>query len=191
MKKQTRSRIILLLVVVVGIAAVVGVVLYVKNMNEVGQKRMDELALEASALSKKQSEQQTPAEVTPTTYLAIKEWGVKLPLSDDITDLTYTNLGDQIALNTATFVTLSGKKCSGGDVGYMGSIRRAKSLDSLYSNPAIRTQNEAVQVGEYYYLYGNPTQMYCQQEPANQRQVDYFTETIPQIEEASKLIISQ
>ncbi len=188
MKKQTTSRLgVALAVSVLVVVAALGAV-YCVSMQTSGQQKNDDLALANSAASRSADEQQITQKPKATTYLTIKEWGVKLPLTDDIKDLTYTNHGSWVALNTTKFVTLSGKKCSGGDVGYMGTIRRAKSLSSLYDNASIRTQNEALMVGEYYYLFTNPTQMYCQQEPTNQAQIDYFTQTIPLIEEATKSI---
>src|SRR5947209_2912813 len=79
------TMVILLVVLVVAVLAATGLVVYQHHKPSSAKNSA------ATSLSQPTGQQQstTSTQPQPTTYLYIKEWGVKLPLSDSIKDAYY------------------------------------------------------------------------------------------------------
>ncbi len=97
-------------------------------------------------------------------YLTLKEWGVKIPLSSNISDAEYRigSVMDPLNIFFSTKV-LSGTNCDlhKGSVGYY--IRfKAGETDSETKRSYSSEYPDAVNLGSYYYGFGvNPADVQC------------------------------
>lgn len=129
-------------------------------------------------------------------YLVIKEWGVKIPVSEKYVDVTYKMGNDFATFQSETFARLTNQECSAKNSSeYLGGINRydeSGKNPEISEGPGSAASAAAVKVGNHYYDYVNPTQMYCQETPANANgQQKYFMEAIEYLRGQIKQIQAQ
>ncbi|GEM_PF-1447726 len=124
---------------------------------------------------------QLPA--TTHRYLTIKEWGVKIPVSSDIYDLIYS-IDNALYLNSEKFIALTNGECNLKNKEYLGYVIRSAEGTKQFKDTIIAKADGVKKIGDYYYLYQEPTQMYCQQNPPNQDLANYFKKVVPIIKDA-------
>lgn len=123
-----------------------------------------------AATNPNQSTNQQPVTTTPAptvSYLTIKEWGVKLPLSDSIKDAYYTfkgsNNGSDGLPNTA-WLGLTSLNTNGCDISTTGPSSTNKPIGSILrvlptdqdpvtGSPYKQEYPNGVTIGSYYYGY--------------------------------------
>jgi len=123
-----------------------------------------------AASNPNQSTNQQPVTTAPAptvTYLTIKEWSVKLPLSDSIKDAYYTfegsNSGSDGLPNTA-WLGLTSLNCTGCNISTTGPTDTNKPIGSIFRvlptdrdpvTGSLYTQQypNGVTIGSYYYGY--------------------------------------
>ena len=95
--------------------------------------------------------------VTDTTkYLVIKEWGVKLPLSDAISDATYYLQNGEVFLGTSMVQAAcipKGAKCSVVTLSRSQTSQQANTVDC---EDAVRDEDaihDELKIGDYYYQF--------------------------------------
>ena len=147
---------VILLAVVVGLA---GVLVYQRHDKT---NMLKSTASTTSSLPSSQTERTAPTQppATTTQYLAIKEWGIKLPLTDSIKDAYYvvaTNSTDTLWLGLSSLDTSSCKASLGNTAGAnapIGAIVRVTSteLEPVQGKPYSQLYPGAT-VGNYYYAY--------------------------------------
>jgi hypothetical protein len=159
------TTVILLVVLVVAVLAVTGVVVYRYHKPNIGKNS----AATSSSQSTGQQQGTTTtqsAQVT-TPYLDVKEWGIKIPLSDSIKGAYYTtagsNKGSDGLPNTAWLglTSLNSSGCNVDNTGPsstatpIGSIIRVAPTDRdpVHSTPYTQLYPDGVTVKGYYYAY--------------------------------------
>jgi len=99
-------------------------------------------------------------------YLTIKEWGVKLPVSGDISDAYYLYKSDidVVYLSKAAYKDTN---CA-ADSTTLGAIDRftASTKDELSGNNMLSERPNAIHIGNYYFAYQHP-QAACDGSPTN------------------------
>jgi len=94
-------------------------------------------------------------------YLTIKEWGVKIPLDERISDAYYVLNGEN-ALLTTKKISESANDCNvavgGSNANSIGMLVRASpsDLDEMTQQNIQKRYPEGVVVGEYFYYYDGP-----------------------------------
>jgi prepilin-type N-terminal cleavage/methylation domain-containing protein len=92
---------ILIVIVVIGLLGAVGWLVYDRQSSKTSEKPSTQTSAQQNTETKKQETPKEAAKVPEQQYLEVKEWGVKLPLTDEISDLSYEvtskglNLHDQ------------------------------------------------------------------------------------------------
>lgn len=185
---------IILLVVIVGLIAGAGWYVYNsqhKTKNDLNNISSSETTLQKTTKSASTSNPAT-SQTTTQKYLVISQWGVKVPLTSDIADLTYTidSAGSGVSFNSAKFVTLTNGQCNLANVDYLGRMLKTTDPNAPYLGGTYASFFSLKQIGSNYYAYVLPIQMYCQQTPSNQTQIDYFNSAKTSINNAVKSIIA-
>lgn len=158
---------IVLVLAVVAVLAVSGVVVYQRHK---GASATNSAAVSSSqSTGKSTSTTGTQPAQTTTQYLTIKEWGVKLPLSDDNIKSAYyvvsTSLGkDPDGLPSGVWLglnSLSDASCNpannnlGNGTGAVGDILRVPqdATDPVSGKSYSQKYPNGVTIGGYYYGY--------------------------------------
>lgn len=144
---------IILIVLVVAAIGGVGWTVYQNNKTKPTGASQD------NSSNNQQSVDQQPSDSTPdptVTYLEIKEWGVKLPLSENIKDGYYTfigsNQGNDGKPNTA-WIGLNSLNASGCNIAEAGPKANATPLGSIVR--VLPDEKHPVQGKAYTELYPN------------------------------------
>jgi hypothetical protein len=159
--KQSGFTIVEGLLIVVALVALVGGGWLVYQHTKQSATRTD------AASNPNQSTQQTPASPAPTVaYLEIKEWSIKLPLSDSIKDAYYIPSSGNVDENGQTNVmwlslrSLTSTACNPannnkGDLGAIGSLMRITpgQTDGVTGELLTKEFPNGTTIGSYYYAY--------------------------------------
>lgn len=164
--------VIVLLIALVGIVGATGWYVYSNNKKTNESLSNTQKAANSTVDSSKKATATAKPTTTPTPtqssqkYLVIKEWGVKIPVDDKYSDITYKNIGnDVITLQSATFAKLSNNVCSvDNNSDYVGRLLRydANGKSAYFSDgPGSEASPAAIKVGNNTYDYAKPVQLYC------------------------------
>lgn len=106
-------------------------------------------------------------------YLTIKEWGVKIPLAESVTDTDYRiDLEPIYAFMSPKSLLETDCNLEVGGSGYYVRFTE-KSMDGETKHSYISEYPDATMLGGYYYGYGvNPAEEKCSSDPAVQAQAD-------------------
>jgi len=158
------------------------------------QNNQTKIAAAASNPNQSTTQQTTTTAHAPTvTYLHIKEWGVKLPLSDAIKDARYVvstsfpthpdglPSGVWLSLNSLADPSCDPATNNAGGTGAIGAILR---VSPTYRNPVAPYQlytdkyPNGVTIGNYYYAYQSwVTNTSCSQKTLSQQADKAFAAT--------------
>lgn len=154
---------ILIAVLVVGLIGASGYLIY-QHHKSAAKTTADTHSSQTSGQQRNTTN--TQPQQTATTYLDIKEWGVKMPLSSSINDAYYTTKGSNVGSdglpNTAWLglasLNSSGCNVSNGPSGTampIGSIIRVLPTDTDPVTGELYTQQDpnGITIGGYYYAY--------------------------------------
>ena len=87
-------------------------------------------------------------------FLAIKEWGVKIPLSGFMRNAVYTNRNQGDGLMIVSYVSLSGTACSIDQEGLGQVWRFTKDQKDVFDGQSLLSKfPNAKKLGDYYYAY--------------------------------------
>jgi hypothetical protein len=155
----------LLFLVIIGIIGFTG--WYVWNSKANTDKNLT--AVSSTTPIVKKSTTPTASTADATSYLTIKEWGVKIPVSNGLKGLTYSfkAYDDGTQIVGFTFPSLKNTECN--DDQSVGALVRftASDIDPL-SGDKLTSENPGVkQIGTYYYTVGLP-QATCTNDTATQ-----------------------
>jgi hypothetical protein len=149
---------ILLIVLVIGIVGATGFFVYQHN-----RPKLSNAASNPSQPSSQQTTTPTPTPPASTVaYLTIKEWGVKLPLSDAIKDAYYTpavgsSKGPDGQPNTLLLGlrSLDSSGCAATNTTAFAQIFRALPTERDGVTGKLLTQEypDGVTIGNYFYAY--------------------------------------
>lgn len=145
---------IIIVVAAVVVLGLVGWVFY----NSFANQETNETANSTDGGNSKQnsSTEKSDSSQAETKYLVIKEWQVKLALTDSITDARYEAKSDNpkyISLTTAKLVDLS-KQYDECDIAKEGvAVIRSQPGDDHFGSPWTKSDLDAIgkKVGDYYY----------------------------------------
>lgn len=159
---------ILLVVLVIAVLAVSGSVVYLHHKTTTAAKTNAATTNPAQSTGQQTSTTTTQPATTTTQYITVKEWGVKLPLSDSIKDAYYvvpTGISDDSDGKPSAIdfgLTSLNSSCgtvTGGPTDYnsLGSIIRALPTDTDPVSGKLYTQLDpnGVTIGGYYYGYAD------------------------------------
>jgi hypothetical protein len=125
----------------------------------------------------------TGAATTPS-YLAIKEWGVRIPLSSSISDAYYYYNNGYAYLSVQSH---NNDQCAANNVSEGVMTRFSQSDVDPQTNQTLLSEHttDAVKVGNYYYFYTHP-QAECSSDTTiqNQANIDMqaFEQAVKQIQ---------
>jgi hypothetical protein len=142
---------VLLVILVAVVLAVVGLAVY--N----AQQGKPKTANTGQSSSPAQSPETSATPAPTTAYLHIKEMGIKLPLSADISDLSYYyNMTSRTAeLGSKSLAGKTGGACAAGPgVGPLETLHRTTELPSGYDPKDVKRVNG-------YYIWRTPPQAAC------------------------------
>ena len=182
------TTVILLAVLVVAVLAVTGLVVY--------QHHKPSSATNSAATSPTQTTSQSQNTATtqaaPTVaYLTIKEWGIKVPLSDRIKDAYYVVSNGSADANGQPNTMWLGLTSLGGDCNASQANKPGKTTipDIGVLGRALPTDHEpvlgtlytklypGVTIGQYYYFYISGTKGKTCASPANLQSIDSAFDT--------------
>jgi len=157
--------VILLAVLVVAALAVTGLVVYQHSKPSSAKNSAATSTTQTSTQS--QGTTSTQTQQTTTDYLTIKEWGVKLPLSDNIKSANYvvgtSFSNDSDGLPSGVFLgltSLSDSSCNpsnnnNGGTGAIGALLRVPptATDAVSGQLLTQKYPNGVTIGNYYYAY--------------------------------------
>lgn len=160
------TTVVLLAVLVVAVLAVTGLVVYQHHKSNT--KSAAATSSPTTTTQPKSTTTTQPAQAT-TQYLTIKEWGVKLPLSDSIKDAYYvvpagiSPNGDGKPSSIDFGLTSQNSSCgivtsdSSSFSHTLGSIVRAlpTETDPVSGKPYTQLDPNGTTIGSYYYGYAN------------------------------------
>ena len=162
-QKGFSAVIVLLSILVVSVIGFAGY--YVWNTQQ--DKKEKEVATVAGAQEQapavKEESQPTPTAQDAQKYLEIKEWGVKIPLTEIISDASYTygSAYNEVTLYKVSYAQ-QWSNCDGGG----GSIGRFKDAnDPLFARDTVGPGTfdalvaRSVKINEYHYYYISPQNM--------------------------------
>jgi hypothetical protein len=146
---------VLLVILVAAVLAVVGLAVYNARQSK------SQTAATGPSSSPAQSPETSATPAATTAYLHIKEMGIKLPLSADITDLTYYyNATSKTAeLSSKSLADKTGGACAAASgVGPLETLHRTTELPSGYDSRDTKQVNG-------YYIWRTPPQAACSTDP--------------------------
>jgi hypothetical protein len=136
-----------------------------------------------SQIAELQKQASAPAKTTPTTqptpapaatYLDIKEFGVKIKLSDDIKDAVYHYYGSDPSAPTASISSQSlmnkSSQCDPRNTPAFGAMTKKQSLTTSDGQAMTVNNTTVFQVGSGYFIYSTP------QAPCTLNSTDQATE---------------
>lgn len=91
---------------------------------------------------------------TPVKYLVVKEWGVKVPLSAEISDAVYLIKPDVPGGAYLSLTSLARTRCTAANVSMGAYIRFTKNETwGIENRKMLEIYPSAAKVGNYYYAY--------------------------------------
>lgn len=163
------------LLILVIIILLFGTGWYIWHSKNQTNKSLDEAASNSSTVVKQTkkassspSSAQSLTQSTPSTsqkYLTLKEWGLKMPLTSNISDAyySYKNGYMYLSLQSMSSTSCSADATTLGVVSRFTSDEKDPQTDELYAKEFPNAAN----VGQYYYYYTHP-QAACSDDQALQ-----------------------
>ena len=159
------TTVVLLAVLVVAVLAVTGLVVYQRN--KPSRTKTSATTSPTQTTAQPQSTATTQTQQTATRYLTIKEWGVKMPLSDTIKDAYYVvgkgssdgpgGLPDTMWLGLASLncPSCNPSRNDYGERGALGAIIRVSPTETDPVSGQLLSQEypSGATIGDHYYLY--------------------------------------
>lgn len=155
---------LLLVVALVAVLAVASILTYQRDHKKVTVKGTGSTSTNQPS-SQTTSTVSTQPAATTTQYLTIKEWGVKIPLPDDVKDAYYvpsTGSADTDGTPNTMWIGLKSLDASGCEATKanqggkpLASIARVLSneTDPVSGTPYTELNPNGVTIGKYYYFY--------------------------------------
>jgi hypothetical protein len=149
---------------VVGIVLVVAAVIVVGLMGwrvyDANSSKQGASTMQANQSSNNQGNNSSNGNQTDTaTYLDVKELGIKVKLSDDIKDATYSvkslSDGSKVARFSTAALAAQDAQCN-ADFGPLGSIEMTTDGTDRTGAPKVVDNVSVFKLGNYYYSYSVP-----------------------------------
>ncbi len=163
MKNQKGFSIVIVLLCILVVSFIGFAGYYVWNTQQ--DKKEKEVATVAGAQEQapavKEESQPTPTAQDAQKYLEIKEWGVKIPLTQTISDAAYNF--DSFNNSAGLYKVSYAQYCPSGYGGYIGRFKDAN--DPLFARDTVGPGTfdalvaRSVKINEYYYYYISPQSM--------------------------------
>lgn len=176
MKNQKGFSAVILLLALVLVAIVSFTGYYVWNTQSNKKTNSQQTKTADDSVAKKQTDTTATKPADTTKYLVIKEWGVKIPLTDTIADTTYLYKNGYVYVSTDS-LTKKYPECSTGKTtvyayGRFGSMKDPVDAPGAEGQTYGDIMPNAPKVGSYYY-YGTPAQALCNSNDATtQKEMD-------------------
>jgi len=154
-----------LIVLVVAAVAVTGLVLFQRHKPSTAKNSA--ATSQAQTITQQQGTAITQNQQTTADYLTIKEWGVKIPLSDSIKSAYYvvgTSFSNDpdgkpsgvfLGLNSLSDNSCNPSNNNSGGTGAIGALLRVlpTDTDAVTGQPLTQKYPNGTTVGSYYYAY--------------------------------------
>lgn len=154
-KKSIWDRITLGAIYAIGIAAI-GYLLVQHYTTKPTNPAANTTQAAQMTTSGQQTNATTQAQQPAATYLSIKEWGVKLPLSANVEDAYYTTEGSNTGadgLPNTAWLGISSLNNTGCNIGATGPTAKATPIGSIIR--VLPTEHDPVKQTPYTQLYPN------------------------------------